>query len=105
MRLPIWPAMRAASLTVHTPGQPERVYRIEQPETLIGRGPAAHLCVADDSISREHAVILLEGEDFQLEDLQSTNGTRVNGKRVRSARLVDGDEIHLGQTRLRFALR
>ena len=97
--------MRAASLTVHTPGQAERVYRIEQPETLIGRGPAAHLCVADDSISREHVAILLEGDEFQVEDLQSTNGTRVNGKRVRSARLADGDEIQIGQTRLRFALR
>lgn len=96
--------MRAASLTVHTPGQVERVYRIEQPETLIGRGPATHLRLADDSISREHAVVIFEGEGYMVEDLQSTNGTRVNGKRIRSAQLSDGDEIQIGQTRLRFAL-
>lgn len=108
MRLPILRSeeteVRAASLTVLTPGQAERVYRLEQPETLIGRSPASHLCVTDDSISREHAVVLFEGGDFLVEDLQSTNGTRVNGKRVRSTRLSDGDEIQIGQTRLRFAL-
>jgi pSer/pThr/pTyr-binding forkhead associated (FHA) protein len=96
--------VRSASLAVRAPGQPERVYRLEQPETLIGRGPAAHLCVADDSMSREHAVVTLEGDDFLVEDLQSTNGTRVNGKRIRSARLAHGDELQLGQTRLRFSL-
>jgi pSer/pThr/pTyr-binding forkhead associated (FHA) protein len=81
------------------------VYAIEQPETLIGRSPSAHLCVADDSISREHAVVLLEGDDYVLEDLQSTNGTRVNGKRIRSARLEHDDRIQIGQTQLRFSRR
>ena len=81
------------------------MYRIESPETLIGRSPTAHLSVPDDSISREHAVVLLEGDDYVLEDLQSTNGTRVNGKRIRSARLEHGDHIQIGQTQLRFSLR
>jgi len=80
------------------------VFWIEEPETLIGRSPAAHLCIADESISREHAVILFEGEAFVVEDLQSTNGTRLNGKRIRTAPLSDGDELQFGQTRLRFAL-
>jgi pSer/pThr/pTyr-binding forkhead associated (FHA) protein len=40
-----------------------------------------------------------------LEDLQSTNGTQVNGKRVRSAALADGDEIQIGKTLFRFAVR
>lgn len=97
--------MKRASLTVVAPGQADQVFRIEQPETLIGRSPSAHLCIPEESVSREHAVILFEGEDFLVEDLQSTNGTRVNGKRIRTAPLADGDELQLGQTRLRFALR
>jgi pSer/pThr/pTyr-binding forkhead associated (FHA) protein len=96
--------LQRASLRVCAPGKPERVFPIEQPETLIGRSPSAHLCIPDESISREHAVILFEDDTFVLEDLQSTNGTRVNGKRIRTAPLADGDEFQLGQTRLRFTL-
>jgi pSer/pThr/pTyr-binding forkhead associated (FHA) protein len=80
------------------------LFEISEPETLIGRSASSHLRVADDSISREHAVVLLEGERYVLEDLQSTNGTRVNGKRIRSAPLENGDEIQIGQTRIHFAL-
>jgi pSer/pThr/pTyr-binding forkhead associated (FHA) protein len=96
--------LKRASLTVVAPEKAERVFRIEQPETLIGRSPSAHLCIPDESISREHAVILYDDEAFVVEDLQSTNGTRVNGKRIRTSPLADGDEVQLGQTLLRFAL-
>jgi len=50
-------------------------------------------------------VVLCDGEDATLEDLQSTNGIRVNGKRVRTVELTHGDEIEIGQTRLVFTLR
>ncbi len=96
--------MKTASLTVRTVGQPERVFEVGDSETLIGRSATSHLRVADESISREHAVILFEDETYMLEDLQSTNGTRLNGKRVRSAELSDGDEIHIGQTLIQFRL-
>jgi pSer/pThr/pTyr-binding forkhead associated (FHA) protein len=97
--------MKTAALAVKPHGQPEFVYEISGTETLIGRGTSTHLRVPDESISREHAVILLENDGYTLEDLQSTNGTQVNGKRVRSARLGEGDEILIGQTRMRFVLR
>ena len=79
-------------------------YEIDRPETLIGRNPTTDVTLLDESISREHALVLLEEESgsFQIEDLQSTNGTWVNGKRVRSAPLQDGDEIQIGHTRFRF---
>ena len=58
----------------------------------------------DESTSREHAIVLYDPEtgSYSIEDLQSTNGTRVNGKRTRAAELADGDLIEIGQTRLRF---
>jgi pSer/pThr/pTyr-binding forkhead associated (FHA) protein len=79
-------------------------YELDQAETLIGRNPTTDVTLLDESISREHALVLLEEESdsFQIEDLQSTNGTRVNGKRVRSAPLEHGDEIQVGHTRVRF---
>jgi len=60
--------------------------------------------VRDESASREHAIIAHDRDSgaYTIEDLQSTNGTRVNGTRVRTATLADGDEIQVGHTRFRF---
>ena len=71
-------------------------------DVLIGRTPTSDLTLMDEGISREHAVISWENDCYQIEDLQSTNGTKVNGKRVRSARLEDGDEIQVGSTLFTF---
>ena len=81
-------------------------YPLTAEETLIGRNPTTDVTLLDESISREHAIVAWDagGGAFTIEDLQSTNGTRVNGKRVRSATLADGDEIRVGHTRFRFLL-
>ncbi|HXX47215.1 MAG TPA: FHA domain-containing protein [Myxococcota bacterium] len=97
--------MGKPALIVRMPGQPDEIFEIHSAETLIGRAPTCDLQVPDDSMSREHAVVLCDGEDATLEDLQSTNGIRVNGKRVRTVELAHGDEIEIGQTRLVFTLR
>ncbi len=91
-------------LTAHLLLQDGTRIPLEAEETLIGRGPACQLVLQDEGVSREHALV---GYDeaigvWTLEDLQSTNGTRVNGKRVRSATLQPGDELQIGSTRLRF---
>jgi len=73
-------------------------------EVVIGRNPGSEISVPDDGLSREHAVILRDARTgaFSIEDLQSSNGTKVNGKRIRSVELCHEDEIQLGQTRFRF---
>ena len=96
--------MKSAALIVRRDGSEEQTFELVETETLIGRGPSADLQILDDSISREHVVVLWDGDDFAVEDLQSTNGVRVNGKRVRSAPLQHGDEIQIGQTRFVFVL-
>lgn len=75
-------------------------YELGKDETLIGRNPTTDITLLDEGISREHAVILADETTggHVIEDLQSTNGTKVNGKRVRSAELQDGDEIQIGHT-------
>jgi pSer/pThr/pTyr-binding forkhead associated (FHA) protein len=80
------------------------VFELSSAETLIGRNPTTDITLLDEGISREHAVILLDEDsgEYVVEDLQSTNGTKVNGKRVRSTTLQTGDLIELGRTRFQF---
>ena len=82
------------------------VYELAADETLIGRNPTTDVTLLDESISREHAIVSFDAAtgQFTIEDLQSTNGTKLNGKRVRCATLSDGDEIQVGHTRMRFLL-
>ncbi|MBW2713547.1 MAG: FHA domain-containing protein [Deltaproteobacteria bacterium] len=77
---------------------------LEGTEAIIGRSRSTDITINDDGISREHTVILYDDETdvYSVEDLQSTNGTQVNGKRVRSAELVNGDQIQIGRTRFEF---
>lgn len=68
----------------------------------IGRGRHNELVIDDVSVSVEHAAITLDGEEALLEDLNSTNGTKVNGQPVHTHYLQDGDSIALGSYCLRF---
>jgi len=71
---------------------------------VVGRGRGADLLITEPTISRAHAAIGFDGEEFFVEDLGSTNGTSVNGKRKPKAALNSGDEIQLGKLRLRVTL-
>jgi len=68
----------------------------------VGRHPDSNLVLADPNVSRNHAEIRPQGERFAVVDLGSTNGTRVNGVRVDTQVLQDGDEVAFGNTRMRF---
>ncbi len=82
-------------------------YELSGEETLIGRNPTTDVTLLDENISREHAIVLQDESDghYTVEDLQSTNGTKVNGKGVRSQALSPGDEIQIGHTVFRFEER
>ena len=79
-------------------------YGLQSDETIIGRNPTTDITLLDESISREHAIISYDeaAGTHTIEDLQSTNSTKVNGKRIRSLELNHGDEIQIGHTRFRF---
>jgi hypothetical protein len=70
----------------------------------IGRLPECAVTLNDPNVSREHAELVPSGDTYLVHDLGSTNGTRVNGIPVRRQVLVDGDEIVVGGTSLRFLL-
>ncbi len=91
-------------LVICTGGFAGMEYPLGEDETIVGRNPTTNITLLDESISREHALILYDEELdlFTIEDLQTTNGTKVNGKKIRSAELSSGDEIEIGHTRFRF---
>lgn len=95
-----------AALLIRNGGFGGTRYEIAGDETLIGRNPNTDITLLDEGISREHAIILFDRERgaYEIEDLESTNGTKVNGKRVRSARLETGDEIQIGNTIFQFVV-
>jgi diguanylate cyclase (GGDEF)-like protein len=74
-----------------------RVFPLVPGETLIGRAAGPGITLLDDEVSRQHARIHLTGEQIQVEDLGSTNGTRVNGEFIHSrTELHVGDRLSMG---------
>jgi pSer/pThr/pTyr-binding forkhead associated (FHA) protein len=76
--------------------------RIENAVTRLGRGMTSTVPLDDPTVSRRHALIVEREGGSMLYDERSTNGTWLNGERVRESALADGDLIQLGAVRLRF---
>ncbi|MGH9023138.1 MAG: FhaA domain-containing protein [Acidimicrobiia bacterium] len=92
------PGGRAASLSL---ADGRRIPVGERP-VVIGRLPECEIPVTDPQVSRRHAEVRRDLDGFRVVDLGSTNGTFVNGARVRDSRLSDGDELRVGSTAMRF---
>jgi hypothetical protein len=70
-------------------------------ELVIGRHPSCDLVVADETVSRRHAQLTFRDGSWIVQDLSSTNGTRLNGQYVGRCRLHPGDQLGLGHKLLR----
>src|SRR5262249_10441901 len=79
-----------------------RVFRNLVPPVTIGREEGNMLRLNDERVSRFHAKVQQDNGDIILTDLESTNGTRVNGNVVQIRRLRPGDRIHVGRSLLLF---
>ena len=73
-----------------------------EPEVTVGRNPGNTLRVNNPSISRRHAKFVWESGEVTLYDLDSSNGCYVNGNRIRSQVLVDGDRLRIGEFPLQY---
>jgi len=82
----------------------ERMVPIEKDRVVVGRGEAADVGLEDRKASASHCRIERTAEGYRICDLESQNGTWVNGKRVRQRLLRHGDVIGVGTTELRFDL-
>ena len=70
-------------------------------EIIAGRSGELDMVLAEDMVSRRHARILFEGDDIVIEDLASTNGTFVNGEKIKRSRLREGDRVLIGTSILK----
>lgn len=93
-------------LRVISEGEAEKTFRILPGGVrTIGRGTGADFIVDAPLVSRVHCrLTALPGGDLEVRDLESTNGTFVNGQRIDTARLAPGDRLQVGRVEL-VALR
>ncbi len=66
-------------------------------ELVVGRHPSCDIVVSDETVSRRHAMLTFRDGGWVVRDLQSTNGTRLNGEYVGRCRLRPGDRLGLGR--------
>jgi FHA domain-containing protein len=78
-------------------------HEVKQRRVVLGRSRDCEIQLSDANVSRRHAELRQEGASYWIVDLGSTNGIEVNGKRVKRAKLRDGDTITLGSTDVAFA--
>ena len=82
-------------------GRPQ-VYSLLKEEVSIGRSSENDVVLNDFSVSRKHAILVKEKDDWVLKDNHSTNGVRVNGKALPQSIVKDGDQISVGTFTLRM---
>jgi len=84
--------------TVFFNGEQVKVFELEEPVVFIGRLPENHIPISNMGISRRHVKIELDPQgSYTLTDLNSLNGTLVNGKKVKKVTLASGDKIAIGK--------
>ena len=100
------PSIASAALIVYAPDRPPHRFAIARGAISIGRSPRVGndlVIESDGQLSKRHARIEMDSDGrFTLYDLGSTNGTKVNGRRIDNRSLHDNDEITLGATRITF---
>jgi transcriptional regulator with GAF, ATPase, and Fis domain len=82
----------------------DSVFALPQGDLSIGRDPTNGLPVSDPSVSRRHCIVSREGDAFQVRDLDSRNGTLVNGTPVQADQIRHGDQIAVGDSIFVFLL-
>ncbi|MDO9216381.1 MAG: FHA domain-containing protein [Lacisediminimonas sp.] len=89
-------------IVVSIDGIVTREVQLTKDRTTLGRRPYNDVVIDNLAVSGEHAVMKMSGSDVHLEDLNSTNGTYVNGREVKQQLLKDDDTIEIGKYQIRF---
>ena len=99
------PQFKPRELLIHTPDGKTRTLALERDRYALGRSSTNELCYADDAgLSRQHMVLEKSGDTWAVRDLNSKNGTFVNGVKIETARpLGPSDRITAGHLTLEFA--
>lgn len=78
--------------------------QITKDKTTLGRRPYNDIVIDNLAVSGEHAVLQMVGADVFIEDLNSTNGTYINGKAIKKQLLADNDTVEIGKYKIRFLI-
>ena len=76
--------------------------QITKDRTTLGRRPYNDIVIDNLAVSGEHAVLLAVGNEVYIEDLNSTNGTYINGKAIKKQLLAHNDTVEIGKYRIRY---
>src|SRR5207247_3983691 len=91
-----------AKLVVLSAGMTGRTHELKVEKTTIGRVEDNTFQIAEPSVSSHHCEVLLRGSDVVVKDLNSTNGTYINGEKVSESVLKPGQLLRLGQIEMRL---
>lgn len=91
-----------SKLVLLTEGFAGRTYELNVEKTTVGRVEDNAFQITEPSVSSHHAEIILRGNDVVIKDLNSTNGTFINGEKISEAVLKPGQTLKFGQVELRL---
>src|SRR5580765_7414793 len=91
-----------AKLVLLSAGMTGRTHDLKVDKTTIGRVEDNTFQIAESSVSSHHCEVLLRGSDVIIKDLNSTNGTFINGEKISESVLKAGQTLKLGQIELRL---
>jgi pSer/pThr/pTyr-binding forkhead associated (FHA) protein len=94
---------KMARLVLNCEGVGLGTHELARDIVMIGRAPLNQIAIDHPTVSAQHAVLLRTGDSYSLKDLNSTNGTQINGDFVTDAELKDGDTIRFGSVIAVFA--
>jgi len=80
----------------------DQTFELTEERVTVGRVPDNQVQIEDGAVSSHHAELTRKGEDYAVRDLNSTNGTRVNGQRIIEQRLYHGDTVSFGQLHMQY---
>ena len=93
-----------ATLKVISGAEQGRTFPLSMSTTVIGRGEQADVRIDDDAMSRRHTEASYRNLEFRVRDLDSSNGTFLNGSEVKEYALRNGDKIMAGETLFLFSV-
>ena len=94
-----------ATLTIQNGCFAGLVIELKKAKTLLGRDLGCDICLDDSLVSSEHAAVVQSDGGYVIEDLNSRNGTCVNGESVQRRKLKHGETIAIGNFLIRFSAK
>jgi hypothetical protein len=89
-------------LVVSLDGVVIKEVQITKDKTTLGRRPYNDIVIDNLAVSGEHAVLQMVGNDVFIEDLNSTNGTYINGKAIKKQLLTHNDTVEIGKYKIKY---